>query len=185
MTQEAKSKELGARGKSQRAGRPPASGPRPLINTNLSARYTDKVKPALLKAAAQATLDQQKVRGKVELTIAITGDAQLRALNLAFRKINKPTDVLSFGLEQPPAGSEPPGDSTYLGDVIISYPMARAQAKAGGHPIEAELQLLVVHGVLHLLGHDHYKVQEKAKMWKAQSAVLKKIGAEITGPAEE
>ncbi len=154
------------------------------INTSISARYAEKVKPALLKEAAQATLDQQKVKGQVELTIAITGDAQLRALNLAFRKIDKATDVLSFGLESPeslPASAQP----NYLGDVIISYPMARAQAKAGGHSIESELQLLVVHGVLHLLGHDHYDAKEKAKMWKAQAAVLKRIGAEITGPADD
>jgi probable rRNA maturation factor len=154
-----------------------------LINTNISARYADKVKPTLLKEAAQAALDQQRVRGKVEITLAITGDAQLRALNLTFRKINKPTDVLSFGID-PSGGLEPPEGLAYLGDVIISYPMARAQAKAGGYPIEAELQLLVVHGVLHLLGHDHDKPKEKAKMWKAQSAVLKRIGSEITGPAE-
>ena len=154
-----------------------------LINTNISGRYTEKVKPALLKTAAQATLDQQRTRGQVELTIAITGDAQLRALNLAFRKIDKATDVLSFGLD-PEGDSKPPEGLAYLGDVIISYPMARAQAKAGGHSIEAELQLLVVHGVLHLLGHDHYDLKEKAKMWKAQAAVLKKIGSEITGPIE-
>jgi probable rRNA maturation factor len=174
----------GGKGHAGHAARPPASVSRPLINTNISVRYEDKVKAALLKDAAQVTLDQQKVRGKVELTIAITGDAQLRALNLAFRKINKPTDVLSFGIEELPGDSVPVEGLSYLGDVIISYPMARAQAKAGGHPIEAELQLLVVHGVLHLLGHDHYTLKEKAKMWKAQAAVLKKIGAEITGPAE-
>jgi probable rRNA maturation factor len=153
------------------------------INTNISGRYLDKVKPTLLKEAAQAALDQQRVRGKVEITVAITGDAQLRALNLAFRKINKPTDVLSFGLE-PAEETDLSEERHYLGDVIISYPMARAQAKARNHPVEAELQLLVVHGVLHLLGHDHYKPKEKAKMWKAQSIVVRKIGAAITAPSE-
>lgn len=164
----------------QTAGSPPSAA---RINTNVSGRYIDKVKPTLLKEAAQATLDQQKVQSQVELTIALTGDAQLRALNLAFRKIDKPTDVLSFGLE-PAVDNAPSEDRHYLGDVIISYPMARAQAKAGSHPVEAELQLLVVHGVLHLLGHDHYTPKEKAKMWKAQSTVLKRIGSDITGPAE-
>lgn len=178
--QEAKGKQESARGK----GRARSTHHSSLIHTNISVRYEDKIKPALLKEAAQATLDQQRARGKVELTIAITGDAQLRALNLAFRKINKPTDVLSFGLE-PADETQPSEERHYLGDVIISYPMARAQAKAGGHPVEAELQLLVVHGMLHLLGHDHDKPKEKAKMWKAQSIVLKKIGSEITGPAEE
>jgi probable rRNA maturation factor len=186
--QETRGKEQEARSKNGHAPRAtrhssPVTRHPSLINANISARYADKVKPALLKEAAQATLDQQRVRGKVELTIAITGDAQLRALNLAFRKINKPTDVLSFGLE-PAEDVEPTEERQYLGDVIISYPMARAQAKAGGHPIEAELQLLVVHGVLHLLGHDHDKPKEKEKMWKAQSRILKVIGSEISGPAE-
>jgi probable rRNA maturation factor len=66
--------------------------------------------------------------------------------------------------------------------VVISYPKAREQALAGRHPVEAELQLLVVHGVLHLLGHDHYTEAEQGAMWKAQAAVLKKIGAAITAP---
>ncbi|MBP7689220.1 MAG: rRNA maturation RNase YbeY, partial [Thermoflexales bacterium] len=69
-------------------------------------------------------------------------------------------------------------------DIVISYPKAKEQAKAGGHPVEAELQLLVVHGVLHLLGHDHYTPAEKAQMWQAQAAVLTSIRSAITGPVE-
>ncbi len=151
--------------------------PRARINIQLSARYADKLKPALLRITAQATLDQQRVKQRVELTVVITGNAQLRALNRAFRNVDAPTDVLSFATTdqlQP--------DTTYLGDVIISYPKAREQAKAGGHPVEAEVQLLVVHGVLHLLGHDHYTEAEKNVMWKAQAATLKKLGAALTEP---
>ncbi len=151
--------------------------PRARINIQLSARYADKLKPALLRKTAQATLDQQRVKQRVELTVVITGNAQLRALNRAFRNVDAPTDVLSFATTdqlQP--------DTTYLGDVIISYPKAREQAKAGGHPVEAEVQLLVVHGVLHLLGHDHYTEAEKNVMWKAQAATLKKLGAALTEP---
>jgi probable rRNA maturation factor len=147
------------------------------INIQIGARYADKVKPALLRKTAQATLDQQRVKHRVELTIVITGNAQLRALNRTFRDVDEPTDVLSFATTdrlQP--------DTLYLGDVVISYPKAKEQAKAGGHPVDAEVQLLVVHGVLHLLGHDHYTVAEKNVMWKAQAATLKKIGAAVTEP---
>jgi probable rRNA maturation factor len=147
------------------------------IDVQIGARYQGKVKPASLRQAAQATLDQQRLKRRVELTIVITGNAQLRSLNRAFRDVDAPTDVLSFATDE-----QPRPDTIYLGDVIISYPMAREQAQAGGHPIEAELQLLVVHGVLHLLGHDHYTVAEKNVMWKAQAAVMKKLGAAITGP---
>ena len=147
------------------------------INVQIGARYGDKVKPALLRKTARATLEQQRVKNHVELTIVITGNAQLRALNRTFRDVDAPTDVLSFATAdhlQP--------DSLYLGDVVISYSKAKEQAKAGGHPVEAEVQLLVVHGVLHLLGHDHYTEAEKNVMWKAQAATLKKIGAALTEP---
>jgi len=147
------------------------------IDVQVGVRYQAKVKPAILRKAAQATLDQQRLKRHVELTIVITGNAQLRSLNRAFREVDAPTDVLSFATDE-----QPRPDTIYLGDVVISYPKAREQAQAGSYPIEAELQLLVVHGVLHLLGHDHYTEAEKNVMWKAQSAVLKKLGAAITAP---
>ncbi len=147
------------------------------IGVQVAARYQAKVKPPLLRQAAQAALDQQHVKRRVELTIVITGNAQLRSLNRVFRQVDAPTDVLSFATDE-----QPRPDTLYLGDVVISYPRAREQAQAGGHPVEAELQLLVVHGVLHLVGHDHYTEAEKSVMWKAQAAVLKKVGAAITEP---
>ena len=151
------------------------------INFQIAARYRASVKPTPLRRAALATLEHQRVEGSVELTIVITGDAQLRALNREFRQIDAPTDVLSFSID---GQTEVKQRRRYLGDVIISYMTARSQAKAGGHPIEAELQLLVVHGVLHLLGHDHDTRSEKAKMWQAQAQILKRIGSAITGPKE-
>jgi probable rRNA maturation factor len=147
------------------------------IDVQVATRYRTKVKPAFLRKAAQATLVQQRVQAGVELTIVITGNAQLRSLNRTFRDVDAPTDVLSFATDE---RLRP--DAVYLGDVIISYPQARAQAKVGGHAVQAELQLLVVHGVLHLLGHDHYTEAEKNVMWKAQAAVLKKLGAAFTEP---
>ena len=147
------------------------------INVQIGARYAEKVKPALLRKTAQATFDQQRVKNRMELTIVITGNAQLRALNRTFRDVDAPTDVLSFA-----STNHLQPDTVYLGDVIISYPKAREQAKASGHSVEAEVRLLVVHGVLHLLGHDHYTEAEKNVMWKAQAATLKKIGAALTEP---
>jgi probable rRNA maturation factor len=147
------------------------------IDVQIAARYQAKVKPAALRRAARAALDQQHVKRRVEMTIVVTGNAQLRALNRAFREVDAPTDVLSFSV------SDRPGpDIVYLGDVVISYPQAREQARSGGHPVAAELQLLVVHGVLHLLGHDHYTAAEQQVMWKAQAAALKKLGAAIAEP---
>ena len=73
---------------------------------------------------------------------------------------------------------------TYLGDIIIALPYAARQAAAAGHAAEAELQLLAVHGTLHLLGYDHASPEEKAAMWSAQTAVLTQLGLSHIIPTE-
>lgn len=133
---------------------------------------------ALLERAAQVTLDHAgastSLSENADLTIVLTDDAQLHELNRDYLGVDAPTDVLSF-----PADEEDPETGVrYLGDILISIPRAKKQAKAAGHPLEAEVQLLVVHGALHLLGHDHAKVREKARMWKAQAEVMSKLGLE-------
>jgi probable rRNA maturation factor len=101
----------------------------------------------------------------------------MRELNRIYRGVDATTDVLAFGTEEADAFAfaTPPEASQYLGDVIVSFPQAEAQAQAAGHPVEAELQLLTVHGVLHLLGHDHALPGEKALMWAAQSEILQQL----------
>jgi probable rRNA maturation factor len=76
----------------------------------------------------------------------------MRRLNRDFRGKDQPTDVLSFP-GQAVAGAEPEGG--HLGDVAIAVPTARRQAAAAGHPLRRELEVLLLHGVLHCLGHDH------------------------------
>ena len=126
----------------------------------------------LLQRAARAALAHQKKSRNANLSIVLTNDARLQKLNRDYLGIDAPTDVLSF----PASESDPQTDSPYLGDILISIPRANAQAKAAGHALEAEVQLLVVHGVLHLLGHDHATPKDKTKMWKAQAEVLDGLG---------
>jgi len=130
-----------------------------------------------LRAAAQAALAHQAAPRPGVLTIRLTDDAELRELNRTYLGHDYATDVLSFPADESEAGAR------YFGDLALSLPRAEAQAQAGGHPLEAELQLLVVHGVLHLLGHDHAAAGAKRKMWAAQAAILQALGAPITGPA--
>jgi len=125
-----------------------------------------------LRQAALATLHQQSVTGEAELSIVVTGDEALRQLNRDYRGIDAPTDVLSFGNEDDEAFVIAPEIPRYLGDVLISFPRAEAQAAQAGHPVGDELRLLVVHGVLHLLGHDHAEPEEQAIMWVAQKEIL-------------
>jgi len=126
----------------------------------------------LLEGAARAALDNQSGNFESELTIVLTNDAQVQELNRDYLGIDSPTDVLSF----PASETDPETGSTYIGDIIISMPYAARSAEKAGHAVEAEVQLLVVHGVLHLLGHDHAKPKEKAKMWKAQAEILETLG---------
>ena len=127
---------------------------------------------AVIERAAQHTLYHAGADAQAEATIVLSDDAQLHALNHQFLGIDAPTDVLSF----PGGETDPDSDALYLGDVIISISRAQAQAAAGGYPLLDELQLLVVHGMLHLLGHDHGDEEEKAKMWPIQAQILVSLG---------
>lgn len=131
----------------------------------------------LIERAARAALVNQKQPPNADLTIVLTVDARLQQLNREYLGIDAPTDVLSFpASESDGSETDPETGSPYLGDILISIPRAKAQAKAAGHALESEVQLLVVHGVLHLLGHDHAEPKEQKKMWKAQAEILDQLG---------
>ena len=126
----------------------------------------------ILERAAHAALEHESRSLDSELSIILTNDTRLHELNLNYLGVDAPTDVLSF----PASETDPETGARYIGDILISIPRARAQADAAGHPLESEVQLLVVHGVLHLLGHDQAKTKEKARMWKAQAEILENLG---------
>jgi len=104
----------------------------------------------------------RQVAGGRRFCCVVTSDRELRHLNRDFRKKDYSTDVLSF-----PA-AEPHG---ILGDIAISFPMARRQASEYGHSVSQEIQILMLHGVLHLLGFDHETDQGRMaraeKKWRA------------------
>lgn len=85
-----------------------------------------------------------------EVVVALISDARMRALNREFRQADRTTDVLSFPASEAPTR---PGDP--LGDIVIASGVARRQARQAGHALGAELRLLALHGLLHLLGYDH------------------------------
>ena len=129
---------------------------------------------SLIKRAVRVALKHQKESPNVNLSVVLTDNRRLRKLNRDYLGIDAPTDVLSF----PASESDPETGARYLGDILISVPYAAKGAKKAGHPMEAELQLLAVHGVLHLLGHDHARPRQKARMWKAQREILTQLGLE-------
>jgi probable rRNA maturation factor len=91
-----------------------------------------------------------------EVTLAFVNNQTIQELNYKFLKIDAPTDVLSF-----PVGEKGADGKYYMGDIIISVPKAHAQAQEKGHSLEREMEILTVHGFLHLLGYEHFKGLEK------------------------
>ena len=130
--------------------------------------------PATLRRAPiqrfASTLQKELVKNR-SFDILITGDAELRRLNRDFRGNDYPTDVLSFpaALQSEP---RPSGSGAFLGDIAISLARARVQAREFGHAIEQEVQILMLHGVLHLMGHDHETdsgaMARAEKRWRAK-----------------
>ncbi len=137
-----------------------------------------------LRVAALATLRQQQVESPVELTVVLTDDASLRALNRRFRDVDRTTDVLSFANEaRGPFAGGISGQPQYLGDIVISLPTARRQAEEAGCSLTEELELLIVHGTLHLLGYDHERPGDKTQMWAVQARLLELL--DIDAPLPE
>ena len=131
----------------------------------------------LLEQAAERTLADCGMTD-ANLAVVLGGDEHTRVLNHQYLGIDAPTDVLSF-----PAGEiDPETGQRYLGDVVISFTRAVDQAAQRGHSVEAELQLLVVHGVLHLLGYDHATPAEKDRMWEIQGRILTGLGLSLDIP---
>lgn len=142
------------------------------INVDISAGFCSPQEAQRLHEAAEVTLRHESAPEQASLSIVISDNTEVQALNRQFRHVDAPTDVLAF----PADFSDPESGHPYLGDVIISYPRAEIQASERGHAVEAELQLLAVHGILHLLGHDHAEPQQKKRMWAIQADILNELG---------
>jgi probable rRNA maturation factor len=130
----------------------------------------EELKKFLHKVAKDENLDN------IIYNVIIVDNSEIHKLNKEYRNIDKPTDVISFALED---------DNTYnrtdirvLGDIYISIDKARSQALEYGHSFKRELYFLAIHGFLHLLGYDHIEKEEEEKMFKKQEEVLSKYGIE-------
>ena len=113
----------------------------------------DRKHKSRIKKIAQLVLKELGVPRDSELSISFVGDVRMRELNLTYRQIDRTTDVLSFPQNEGP-------DFTLLGDIIISLDTAKRHSKSYGVTLHEELKKLIIHGALHLLGHDHKKKKE-------------------------
>ncbi len=128
-------------------------------------------------AAARATLRACR-QAEASLSILVLDDAAVQQYNRVYRQEDAPTDVLSFAAQEGASfAMEMPAELTTelaaeLGDLLLAFPYASRKAQKYGHSLAAELQLLVVHGTLHLLGYDHDTQERHAAMWRKQAEIL-------------
>ncbi len=126
-----------------------------------------------LVAQAQFLLRKLYINPASELSIMLVDEVAMAALHEEFMDEPGSTDVLSFPMDELRAGTEDePSDEGILGDVVICPAVAQRQGQAAGHSTEVEMRLLLTHGVLHLLGHDHAEPEEHRVMFGLQAQLL-------------
>jgi len=143
----------------------------------------------LIPKVIEASLEQEACPYEVQVTVILTDNETIRHINLEQRKINSPTDVLSFPMQEYPAPADfskleehvedsfhPETGELLLGDIVISVEKVLEQAQNYGHSPERELGFLVAHSMLHLFGYDHMEENEAKIMEKKQEEILQKIG---------
>jgi len=143
----------------------------------------ETVDETALAAVARYSLDRMRIHPLAELSVLIVDEAAMTELHERWMGEPGPTDVLSFPMDElrPPSpvagtsgrgGDEPGPDPALLGDVVLCPQVAAEQAKQAGHSAQQELELLTVHGILHLLGYDHADPEEEAAMFGLQGQLL-------------
>lgn len=131
---------------------------------------------ATVKTAAEKVGEMYGV-AMGEVSVTLTDDAYIKTLNRQYRQMDRPTDVLSFALNE---GDEPAItgglEINVLGDIVLSVERAKAQAEEYGHSLRREIAFLTVHGMLHLLGYDHIEEADRLEMEREQKAVMDALG---------
>lgn len=158
----------------------------PLLNVEVDTRIElagamdSHVQEAIAEAFVQTILRAAARRLEVsgEVSVSFVTDEEIHELNRDYRGVDRPTDVLSFALQEgedfPQIGAS--DLETMLGDVVVSVPTAMQQAQEYGHSVKREVAFLLVHGFLHLLGYDHQSQEDETEMFQIQEEVLEEVG---------
>lgn len=153
------------------------------INILVREEFETLVEPAVLEKIAGEVVSFTRPGGNYEFGVVVTGDDEIRQLNRIYRAMDKATDVLSFAMTDETAEEGPEqfpltSDGVdHLGEVIISYERALEQAQQNKHPVEKEITILLIHGVLHLLGYDHEDEAQAEEMEQIESELLQRVEA--------
>ncbi|KGX93587.1 rRNA maturation factor [Pontibacillus halophilus JSM 076056 = DSM 19796] len=138
--------------------------------------YIDLIQRVLSFAGKQESISEE-----AEMSVSFVDDKEIQELNRNYRQKDKPTDVISFAMQEEGIGemkiigAEIP---LVLGDVVISVDTAKAQAEEYDHSLERELSFLALHGLLHLLGYDHMNEADEKTMFQRQEDILNAFGLE-------
>jgi probable rRNA maturation factor len=148
------------------------------IGIHIERRFQSHIDEEWVRNRAREVIEAESITPPYEMSLVFTDSETVQRLNRDYRGVDESTDVLAFYM-LPQHGADadfvsPPDDITHLGEVIISYPKAVEQAKEQGHSTEQELTLLIIHGILHLLGYDHEKPEEEAKMKTREKELLER-----------
>ncbi|MGM0692975.1 MAG: rRNA maturation RNase YbeY [Pseudomonadota bacterium] len=144
---------------------------RPSIDCQVALEAGDLPSQAELESWVTAVLARHAVAADSELTIRFVDDAESQALNRDYRGVNKPTNVLSFPFQSPPGIT-----LSLLGDLVICHPVVMREAGEQDKSLHAHYAHMVVHGTLHLLGHDHQEDTEAEAMEAIEREVLASLG---------
>lgn len=148
------------------------------VQLQIDPSWKQQVEPERIRRAVRAVIDAEGARDDAEVSIVIVDDDEMTRMHAAYRDERGTTDVLSFPFEAPAVAEE----SAYLGDVVICYPQAKRQAEEEGHAPHDELDLLTVHGMLHLLGYADETEEDRAVMWTRQAEILRRLGLDDIAP---
>ncbi|MGX7349146.1 rRNA maturation RNase YbeY [Dolosicoccus paucivorans] len=143
--------------------------------------YLQEADYQMIQSLIEQSATYLKLDSDFEVDISLVDNEQIQELNATYRQIDRPTDVLSFALNDQGVDEEDwmlelEEMSKFLGDIIISIPKAKEQAKEYNHSFERELGFLVVHGFLHLNGYDHETEEERQEMFAIQEKILNAYG---------
>ncbi|MCL2679673.1 MAG: rRNA maturation RNase YbeY [Dehalococcoidia bacterium] len=153
------------------------------VGVNFTDGFDNVLSADWLRFVAAAALRAER-RRKVEMSVLITGQEEMRRLHRDYMGEDETTDVLSFAMleKASPDAPEfvfPKGEVVHLGEVIISYPQAELQAAEHWHSARREVAILLIHGVLHLLGYDHDTPERQAVMQAHEKAIIENIGEDL------
>lgn len=135
-----------------------------------------EARKVLVLQVVEAAMASEQLQENSEVSVTFVTDERIHELNKEFRHKDRPTDVLSFALNDNRDDVAGEGMPDLLGDIIISVPRAKAQAEEYGHSIDRELGFLAVHGLLHLTGYNHETEQDEQMMFKKQEDILQSYG---------